>query len=192
MGYGWEGKKMIRRRGVEEHRILYDIMRGILDILVVIGIAVFLTVYLGEKMTVTGHSMDPVLSNEEKILIDKLIYHFTDPKRFDIVVFRYGEEGKYSLKRIIGLPGETIQIKDGKVIVNGEVLEEEIQTEAILNSGLASEEIILGEDEYFLLGDNRNNSEDSRFETVGNVKRSNMIGKAWLLVTTLNDVALIR
>lgn len=181
-----------RRRGVEERRILYDIMRWILDIIVVIGIAVFLTVYMGEKMTVTGYSMSPVLSNNEKILIDRLTYHFTQPKRYDIVIFQNGADGKYLLKRVIALPGETICIKDGRVMINGEYLQEEMETESILNPGLASEEITLGEDEYFLLGDNRNNSEDSRFATIGNVKRSDIIGKAWLRVTTLDDVSLIK
>ena len=77
-------------------------------------------------------------------------------------------------------------------MINGEYLQEEIETDPILNPGLALEEITLGEDEYFLLGDNRNNSEDSRFETVGNVKRGNIVGKAWLLVTTLDEVGLIK
>ena len=176
----------------EERRILYDLMRWILDIIVVVGIAAFLTIYMGEQMTVTGYSMAPILSNEERILIDKLSYHFSDPERFDIVIFQNGEEEKYFLKRIIGLPGETICIKDGRVMINGVYLQEEIETDLILNPGIAAKEITLGEDEYFLLGDNRNNSEDSRFETVGNVKRGNIIGKAWLLVTTLDEVGLIK
>ncbi|MCX4268419.1 MAG: signal peptidase I [Lachnospiraceae bacterium] len=182
----------MRRKSVEEHRILYDLMRWILDIVVVMGIAAFLTIYMGEQMTVTGYSMAPVLANEERILIDKLSYHFFDPERFDIVIFQNGEEEKYFLKRIIGLPGETVCIKNGRVMINGEYLQEEIETDPILNPGLALEEITLGEDEYFLLGDNRNNSEDSRFETVGNVKRGNIVGKAWLLVTTLDEVGLIK
>lgn len=193
MGQEWEGFKMaVRRRGVEERRILYDLMRWILDIVVVMGIAVFLTTYMGEQMIVTGFSMAPILSNNEKILIDKLSYHFSDPERFDIVIFRNREEEKYFLKRIIALPGETVCIRNGGVMVNGEYLKEEIETEAILNPGLAAAEIVLGEEEYFLLGDNRNNSEDSRFDTVGNVKRGDIIGKAWLLVTTLDKVGLIK
>lgn len=193
MGQEWEGIKMaVRRKGVEERRILYDLMRWILDIIVVVGIAAFLTIYMGEQMTVTGYSMAPILSNEERILIDKLSYHFSDPERFDIVIFQNGEEEKYFLKRIIGLPGETICIKDGRVMINGVYLQEEIETDLILNPGIAAKEITLGEDEYFLLGDNRNNSEDSRFETVGNVKRGNIVGKAWLLVTTLDEVGLIK
>ena len=182
----------VRRKGVEEHRIFYDLMRWILDIVVVMGIAAFLTIYMGEQMTVSGYSMAPILSNDERILIDKLSYHFSDPKRFDIVIFRNGEEEKYFLKRIIALPGETVCIKNGRVMVNGEYLAEPMETDAILNPGLALQEITLGEDEYFLLGDNRNNSEDSRFETVGNVKRGNIVGKAWLLVTTLDEVGLIK
>lgn len=193
MGQEWEGIRMaVRRKGVEERRILYDLMRWILDIIVVMGIAAFLTIYMGEQMIVTGYSMAPVLANEERILIDKLSYHFSDPERFDIVIFRNGEEEKYFLKRIIGLPGETVCIKNGRVMINGVYLEEEIEVEEILNPGLAAKEIILGEDEYFLLGDNRNNSEDSRFETVGNVKRGNIVGKAWLLVTTLDEIGLIK
>ena len=193
MGQKWEGIRMaVRRKGVEEHRIFYDLMRWILDIVVVMGIAAFLTIYMGEQMTVSGYSMAPILSNDERILIDKLSYHFSHPKRIDIEIFRNGEEEKYFLKRIIALPGETVCIKNGRVMVNGEYLAEPMETDAILNPGLALQEITLGEDEYFLLGDNRNNSEDSRFETVGNVKRGNIVGKAWLLVTTLDEVGLIK
>lgn len=181
----------VRRKGMEERRILYDIMGWILDIVVVIGIAVFLTVYMGEKMTVTGYSMEPALSNKDIILIDQLSYHFIDPERFDIVIFP-SKDGKNLLKRIIGLPGETIQILEGMVYVDGEPIEESEEMTPILNAGLAAEEITLGADEYFVLGDNWNNSEDSRFSTVGNVKRSSIVGKAWLLVTTLDDMALIR
>ena len=102
MGQEWEGIRMaVRRKGVEERRILYDLMRWILDIIVVMGIAAFLTIYMGEQMIVTGYSMAPVLANEERILIDKLSYHFSDPERFDIVIFQNGEEEKYFLKRII-------------------------------------------------------------------------------------------
>ena len=125
--------------------------------------------------------MEPTLNNEDNLIVQKWGYHFTDPKRFDVVVFpfKHGER-IYYIKRVIGLPGETIQIdSDGTIYINGEILEETYGNEIITNPGLAGEPIHLGSNEYFVLGDNRNNSSDSRDPSVGNINRNDIIGKAW-------------
>ena len=113
---------------------------------------------------------------------------------------------KYYVKRIVGLPGETVQIIDGLVYINGEPLEDdviygfgltdedgnEIEPEKIYNAGLASEPVTLGYDEYFVLGDNRNNSEDSRFANVGNVKYSSIIGRIWAVSAPFGRMGLVK
>ena len=97
------------------------------------------------------------------------------------------EKSHYYVKRVIGVPGDTVQILDGAVYVNGELFEEAVETAAILDAELAAEEIELAEDEYFVLGDNRNNSEDSRYANIGNVKKEYIIGKAWFIVSPFKD-----
>lgn len=186
------GNMAYRREKQQEISKFQIILKLFVDIVIVAGIAAFFSISLGEKFTVVGYSMEKSLTNGEEALINKLIYHFKQPERFDIVVFCPKEEkNKRYVKRIIGLPGETIQIISGRIYINGEILEEPIETEKMLNAGLAQEQITLGENEYFLLGDNRNNSEDSRYESVGNVKIDNIVGKLWLRVTTLNDIGWI-
>ena len=127
--------------------------------------------------------MLPTLQNGDNLIVDKLSYRFRDPKRFEIVVFpfRY-QEDTYYIKRIIGLPGETVQIHDGNIYINGKQLKEDYGRETIRNSGLASEAVTLGEDEYFVLGDNRNNSADSREPSVGNIQKKDILGRAWLRI----------
>ena len=97
------------------------------------------------------------------------------------------EKSHYYVKRVIAVPGDKVQIKDGAVYVNGELFDEKAETAAILDAQLAAEEIELGEDEYFVLGDNRNNSEDSRYANIGNVKKEYIIGKAWFIVSPFQD-----
>lgn len=188
------GMRMTHKRGKkEEISPFYVVLKWLVDLSVAVGAALFIGVFLGEQITMTGYSMEPVLTNEDELLMDRLLYHFKEPERGDIIIFLpRSDASQYYIKRIIALPGETVQIKDGVLYINGEVQRMEDGLEKILNPGLAKEEIVLGEDEYFVLGDNRNNSEDSRFSSVGNVKRSNIIGKVWLKVTSLNDISLVK
>ncbi len=143
----------------------------------------FLVTYVGTLCTVDGSSMENTLHDGDRLWADKLTYRFSDPQRFDIIIFppQYDPDSKY-IKRIIGLPGETVSIdEEGHIYIDGEILEEDYGKEVIRaeNRGsLVSGEITLGEDEYFVLGDNRNESLDSRYEIVGTVKRSDIFGKA--------------
>ncbi|MCR4792465.1 MAG: signal peptidase I [Lachnospiraceae bacterium] len=138
--------------------------------------------YVGQRSVVEGNSMNNTLFNGESLWVNKFTYRFNDPERFDIVVFPYRyQENTYFIKRIIGLPGETVRIdEEGNIYINGEILEEHYGREAIRpeNRGRAYEEIVLGENEYFVMGDNRNDSLDSRFEQVGNLRKEDFVGKA--------------
>ncbi|MCD7750615.1 MAG: signal peptidase I [Lachnospiraceae bacterium] len=156
---------------------------GFLVSLAVAWVAVmFLVTYVGTLCTVDGSSMENTLHDGDRLWADKLTYRFSDPQRFDIIIFppQYDSDSKY-IKRIIGLPGETIHIdEEGNIYIDGEILEEDYGKEVIRADlrYLAAGEITLGEDEYFVLGDNRNESLDSRYEIVGTVKRSDIFGKA--------------
>lgn len=154
---------------------------------VVIGLTFFVITFVGQRTQVNGESMYPALHDKDNLIVDKFSYHFCDPKRYDIVVFPYHYKDRtYYIKRVIGLPGETVQIKDGCVYIDGQRLDEHFSEEKIQNAALASEPIVLGKDEYFVLGDNRNASEDSRFPDVGKVKRKEIIGRAWIRIWPLN------
>ena len=140
--------------------------------------------------------MENTLHNGDNLIVDKLSYRFHDPERFDIIVFPFQYQANtYYIKRIIGLPGETVQImEDGRIYINGEKLEESYGREVIQPEtiGRAAEPIVLGEDEYFVMGDNRNNSSDSRTDIVGNIKREDIIGKAWLRIWPLSDFGVLK
>lgn len=175
-------------------KVLKEILSTSLYILFVLC-AVYLVIhFVGQRTQVQGSSMEPKLSSEDNLIVDKISYHFHDPERFDIVVFpfRY-EKNVFYIKRIIGLPGETVQIdEEGNILIDGEILEEDYGKEVIANPGRAYEEITLAEDEYFLMGDNRNNSTDSRDPSVGNVTREEIIGRAWLRIWPLNKFGFIK
>lgn len=170
-----------------------EICIWIFDIAVVLIIAFALVHFVGEKTSIIGESMSPTLENDDVVIINKFIYEVSSPNRNDIVVFKpYGNEKlHYYIKRVIGMPGETVQITDGKIYINGEALEESIKVDLIVNSGIASNPITLGADEYFVLGDNRNNSEDSRFSEIGNVNKEDIAGKAWFRISPKSKIGFI-
>ena len=162
--------------------------------LIVIVVLTFLMIrYVGQRTRVDG-SMENTLTNGDNLIVDKISYRFHEPERFDIIVFPYQyKEDTYFIKRIIGMPGETVQITDkGEILINGEELVESYGREVIKDPGLASDPITLGEDEYFVMGDNRNYSKDSRFPDVGNIRRADIIGKAWLRIYPFDKIGFIR
>lgn len=152
----------------------------IVDLVVMIALAVYVVYLFGSRVEVVGGSMKPVLNSGDVVLMNRLAYTLSSPERFDIAVFERESSG-LNLKRIIGLPGETVQIIGSQIYINGELLEADEAITTVTIAGLAEYPIELGEDEYFLLGDNRDSSEDSRFASIGNIKRSQLVGKAWLL-----------
>lgn len=171
--------------------ILRNIASLFFCVLIAFTAAKLLNEYIIQPTQVEGISMEDSLHNGEHLLMDKLSYRFHDPERFDIVIFPF-EEGVYYIKRIIGLPGETIQIKDGQVYIDGALLEEDVYGNTMIqNAGRAAEEVVLGEDEYFLLGDNRDNSFDSRYEVVGNIKKEQFIGKAFFRLYPFDQIGFL-
>ena len=159
-------------------KIIKEILGWVISIALAIIFSYLFITFIAQKTNVIGESMENTLKDKDQLIINKLAYRIDEPQRFDIVVFPYHKDKKTNyIKRIIGMPGETVQIKEGYVYINGELLEENYGKEVMEYYGRAENPIVLGEDEYFVLGDNRNNSSDSRFEDVGNIKRSEFIGK---------------
>lgn len=166
------------------NKILKEILSTSLYLLMVLVVTYMVIHFLGQRSQVQGESMEPTLQNGDNLIVDKISYEFRDPKRFDIIVFpfQYKEDTNY-IKRIIGLPGETVQIDlEGNIYINGEVLVESYGKEVIKDPGNAITAITIGEGEYFVLGDNRNNSTDSRKSAVGLIKREDIIGRAWIRI----------
>ncbi len=177
-----------------------EAVKEVISFLLYIGIVFLLTYlvihYVGQRTEVSGSSMESTLSDGDNLIVDKISYRFREPERFDIIVFPFQyEEKTYYIKRIIGLPGETVQIDvQGNIYIDGEVLEESYGREVIDERmiGLAAEPITLAEDEYFVLGDNRNASSDSRDPSVANIKREDIIGRAWLRIYPFHKIGFIR
>lgn len=172
--------------------IFKEILEMGIYFIVILIIFLLLQYFVGQHIEVNGSSMENTLSHEDHLILEKLSYRFSEPTRFDVVVFRPYEteekEDTYYIKRVIAMPGEKIQIIEGQIYINGEYLQEDYGTETIndFRFGIAKEEIVLEKDEYFLIGDNRNNSTDSRDESIGPVKRDAIIGRAWVRIWPLS------
>ncbi len=175
-------------------KVLREILSTSLYLLVVLCITYLVIHFVGQRTQVSGSSMEPKLSNNDNLIVDKITYRFKDPERYDIIVFPFEyEDNTYYIKRIIGLPGETVYIdKEGNIYIDDEVLEEAYGREIIKEPGRAYEPITLGDDEYFVMGDNRNNSTDSRDPSVGNIKKDRIIGRAWLRIWPFNKFGFIK
>ncbi|HWT75448.1 MAG TPA: signal peptidase I [Mobilitalea sp.] len=171
-------------------KILIELFIWTAQIAAVIFLAYIIVYYALEKTDMIGISMETTLQDHDQIIINKFSYRFHEPKRFDVIVFKKSgkEHSYYDVKRIIGLPGEKVQIKDGKIYINGSIIDDIVNVDVMNNYGLADEEIVLEKNEYFVLGDNRNNSEDSRFASVGNIRRDEIIGKAFIRLSPFNFI----
>lgn len=173
--------------------IVKELFGWIVFIIVVVAASYLIVTFVGQRTEVSGSSMETTLSDGDQLIVDKISYRFRDPKRYDIVVFPYRyEENTYYIKRIIGLPGETVQISDGEVYINGARLNEHYGNEVIEDPGSAAEPITLGDDEYFVLGDNRNNSQDSRASNVGLIHRDELLGRAWVRIWPFDKFGVIK
>lgn len=175
-------------------KVFKEILSTSIYLLIVLFITYLCITYVGQRTEVSGGSMESTLADKDQLIVDKITYRFKDPQRFDIIVFPFQyEEETYYIKRIIGMPGETVQItKDGDILINGEVLEESYGKEVMQSPGRAGMEITLDDDEYFVLGDNRNNSSDSRDPGVGNIKREEIVGRAWLRIWPFGKFGVLR
>lgn len=160
---------------------------------IILGCTYLLVNYVLQRTEIEGDSMQPTLSDGDNIIVDKLTYQFQEPRRYDIIAFPYRyEQDTYYVKRIIGLPGEKVRIDaHGTIFINDEALDERYGTETIRQPGDAFTPRILDDDEYFVLGDNRNNSTDSRDSSVGLVRRDEIIGRAFLRIYPFSSIAFI-
>lgn len=180
--------------GIIMKKVLKELLSTSMWILFAIAASLLIVRYVGVRTQVDGISMNDTLADGENLIVDKISYRFRDPQRFDIVVFPPFEDqpGTYYIKRVIGLPGETVMIDfDGSIYINDELLAESYGREIIRNPGRAAEPVALGEDEYFVMGDNRNNSRDSRDPSIGNINRSQLVGRAFVRIWPLNRIGLI-
>ena len=177
----------------QEQKLFLRMIGWGVDIVAVIALAFFAVVMLGTKLTVSGRSMEPLLSSGDVVLLDRLWYNFSGPKRMDVIAFADPQdEERVYIKRIIGLPGERIQIRDGSLYVNGIPTACPADRGGIKTAGLAEMEIELEEDEYFVLGDNADTSEDSRFPNVGNVRTGQIRGRVWIRISPFEELGLVR
>ena len=165
-----------------------DTLKEILSTIIYLAVIFILTflfiTFIAQRTEVSGSSMEPTLHDRDSLLVDKLSYRFSDPHRYDIVIFpyKYGDE-QYFIKRVIGLPGETVRIDtEGNIYIDGMVLKETYGAEVIQDPGRAVTEITLGEKEYFVMGDNRNHSMDSRDPSVGNISKKDILGRALIRI----------
>lgn len=186
------GKQTSVEKSEAKNSFFKELLGWVLYIGIIIGLTYFIVTYVGQRTMVSGDSMETALQDGDNLIVDKISYRFREPERFEIIVFPYRyAENTYYIKRIIGLPEETIQIIDGYVYIDGERLEENYGLERMDSAGIAADPIVLDKDEYFVLGDNRNNSSDSRVSSVGVLKREELIGRAWVRIWPLNKIGVI-
>lgn len=184
--YRRTGLDFNRRKKSVNFPLLKEIVSWVVELAIVLMMAFVLVYFIGMRTSVVGQSMTETLENGDQILVNRFVYKIIGPKANDVIVFlpNGNEKSHYYVKRVVGVPGDTVQIKDGKVYVNGKEFTEKIEVAAIEDAGLAEDAVTLGDDEYFVLGDNRNNSEDSRYANIGSIKKEYIIGKAWFVITT--------
>ena len=182
-GYDEERYDLLHTERREKTRkLVIKMMFWIISIPVVVLFAALLCLFMIKKTTVSNTSMEPTLKQNDRIVINTLSYKFSSPDRFDVIVIDKTdkEHSFYDIKRVYGLPGETIQIVDNKIYIDGEVVADEVKVEEMELAGTASEPLKLGDDEYFVLADDRNGAEDSRYANYGLIKEEDIVGKAWI------------
>ena len=175
----------------DDNKLLRFIIRLVVYFITIISAAWFTVYSFMGQTVVSGQSMSPVLSAEDVCLINRLKIDLLKPDRYDIVMFERADTGKTNIKRIIGLPNETVQIRDGSVYIDGKRLADE-RLGSIALAGIAENIVELGSDEYFVLGDNAESSEDSRFANIGNVKKNSIKGKIWFRIKPADKIGTIR
>ncbi len=170
------------------------IFTWIFQIAVTLVLAAVVAIFFFQSITMQESSMEPTLETGERFFVNKLIYKFTSPDRGDIIAFTKdgSDDAPIHIKRVIGLPGETIEIRDGVIYIDGEEYEEKGDLPQITNPGLAEDGVTLGNDEYFVLGDNRNNSEDSRFAEVQNIDKKYIEGKLWFCIYPADQMGFVK
>lgn len=182
-----KGLSFYKKKKKISQELLREIFSWIFGIALSVFLAAVVVIFLGKSTRVVGMSMEPTLENGQQIFIDRFLYVLSSPKAGDVVAFlpNGNENSNYYVKRVVAGPGDKVRIADGTLYVNGQ--ESKWVTERILDAGIAENEIILGNKEYFCIGDNPNNSEDSRSANIGPVEEGDMIGKAWFHLKSGTD-----
>ena len=182
-----KGLSFYKKKKKISQELLREIFSWIFGIALSIFLAAVVVVFLGKSTRVVGMSMEPTLENGQQIFIDRFLYILSSPKAGDVVAFlpNGNENSHYYIKRVVAVPGDKVRIADGTLYVNGQ--ESKWVTERILDAGIAENDMILGNREYFCIGDNPNNSEDSRSANIGPVEESDIIGKAWFHLKSDTD-----
>ncbi len=175
------GLTFIQKKKRLSPQLIREIFSTMFAVCITIVFAFLLIYAFGMRISVIGVSMEPVLYNSQEVLVNRLIYNLSSPKQGDVVVFlpNGNENSHYYLKRVVAVPGETIQIIGGYLYIDGDQAEEDERFDKMADAGIAANPVTLATDEFFVLGDDRNNSEDSRSGNIGVVKKEVIIGKAW-------------
>ena len=170
------------------------IVKWVFEIIVTLVFAVLVAISAFQTVTLQESAMEPTYSVGQKFFVNRALYKIKSPKRGDVIVFKTSasDDAALHIRRVIGLPGETVQIKAGQIYINGNVYEENGAYQEIADGGLADSAITLESGEYFVLGDNRNNSEDSRFSDIGNISKKYIVGKIWFTVSPKSKIGFIR
>ena len=173
-----------------EDRKLKGILAWIFEITVTLIFAMLTSMMLFQSVTMQESSMEPTISVGDRYFMNRVIYRVSSPKRGDVIVFRTNasDDAALHIRRVIGLPGETVQIVDGQILINGETYKEGRDFPVISNPGMASSPVTLESGEYFVLGDNRNNSEDSRYGSIGKVNKKYITGKLWFKLFPVKSI----
>ncbi|HNT74123.1 MAG TPA: signal peptidase I [Anaerolineae bacterium] len=168
-------------------QILWGLLRDVLETVVpAIVLAFLITHFVGQQTLVLGQSMEPNLYEDQKLVVDKVSYHFRQPERGEIVVVDMGPDELPLIKRVIGLPGETLEIRNHRVLINGEILAETYLA-VIMNQDYGP--ITIPAAHVFVMGDNRNVSLDSRM--LGPISLDRITARAWLRVWPLEKAGLL-
>ncbi|QUO21431.1 signal peptidase I [Clostridiaceae bacterium Marseille-Q4143] len=178
-----KGLSFYKRRKKIQASAIQDIFFWAGECVLAFAIGCILVFYFMTRLTCVGQAMEPAINSGDSVLVNRFTYLVSAPKPGDVVVFKPNgnERSHYYMRRVIAEPGDKVQIKDGFVYVNGELFETGLGSEQMDYAGVAEEEITIGDGEYFVLGDNRNQSEDSRNADIGNVKKEDIYGKAWFV-----------
>lgn len=174
-----KGLSFYKKKKKISQALLREIFSWIFGIALSVFLAGVMVIFLGRSARVVGMSMEPTLENGQQIYIDRFTYILSSPKAGDVVTFlpNGNENSHYYIKRVVAGPGDKVRIADGTLYVNGQ--QSIWVKERILDAGIAENELILGSGEYFCIGDNPNNSEDSRSANIGPVDEDDIVGKAW-------------
>ena len=189
-----EHPRILEMRTKLEDRKIRGVLKWIFQIAVTLVFAAVVALMLFQTVTMQENSMEPTVAVGDRFFINRAVYRFSSPKRGDLIVFRTNasDDAALHIRRIIGLPGETIQISNGRILIDGKEYQEAKQFPEITNPGLASSGVTLESGEYFVLGDNRNNSEDSRYADIGNVKKRYIVGKLWFTCAPFGKFGFIK